>query len=56
MVLFFDTFDQLAAEVVPWLLNYFLLADINASIVLMITGRDPIERTHPDDTKRWLHI
>ena len=54
VVLFFDTFEQLAAEVVPWLLNYFLPADINASIVLMIAGRDPIERSHPDDTKRWL--
>ena len=54
VVLFFDTFEQLAAEVVPWLLNYFLPADINASIVLMIAGRDPIERSHPEDTKRWL--
>ena len=54
VILFFDTFEQLAAEVVPWLLNSFLPADINASIVLMIAGRDPIERSNPDDTKRWL--
>jgi tetratricopeptide (TPR) repeat protein len=54
VILFFDTFEQLAAEVVPWLLNTFLTADINASIVLMIAGRDPIERSYPDDTKRWL--
>jgi tetratricopeptide (TPR) repeat protein len=54
VILFFDTFEQLAAEVVPWLLNYFLAADINANIVLMIAGRDPVERSNPDDTKRWL--
>ncbi len=54
VILFFDTFEQLAAEVVPWLLNSFLPADINASIVLMIAGRDSIERSHPEDTKRWL--
>ncbi len=54
VILFFDTFEQLADEVVPWLLNYFLPADINASIVLMIAGRDPIERSISYDTKRWL--
>ena len=54
VIVFFDTFEQLAAEVVPWLLNSFLTADINASIVLMIAGRDPIERSYPVDTKRWL--
>jgi tetratricopeptide (TPR) repeat protein/GTPase SAR1 family protein len=54
VILCFDTFEQLAAEVVPWLLNSFLTADINASIVLIIAGRDPIERSYPEDTKRWL--
>ena len=54
VIMFFDTFEQLAAEAVPWLLNYFLPADISSSIVLMIAGRDPIERSISDDTKRWL--
>ena len=54
VILFFDTFEQLADEAAPWLLNYFLPADINASIVLIIAGRDPIERSIPEDTKRWL--
>ena len=54
VILIFDTFEQLAAEVVPWLLNTFLPSDINASIVLMIAGRDPIERSQPEDAKRWL--
>jgi tetratricopeptide (TPR) repeat protein len=54
VLLFFDTFEQLAAEAAPWLLNYFLPADINGNIVLVIAGRDPIERSIPDDTKRWL--
>jgi tetratricopeptide (TPR) repeat protein len=54
VILFFDTFEQLADEAVPWLLNYFLLADISSSIVLMVAGRDPIERSVPEDMKRWL--
>jgi len=54
VILVFDTFEQLATEAAPWLLNYFLPADINASIVLMIAGRDPIERSISYDTKRWL--
>ena len=54
VVLFFDTFEQLAIEAAPWLLDYFLPADIDGNIVLVIAGRDPIERTMPDDTKRWL--
>lgn len=54
VILVFDTFEQLATEVAPWLLNYFLPSDINASIVLMIAGRDPIERSISYDTKRWL--
>jgi len=54
VILFFDTFEQLAAEIAPWLLDYFLRAEIKSNIVLMIAGRDPIERSIPDDTKRWL--
>ncbi len=54
LILFFDTFEQLAAEATPWLLDYFLAADINSNIAVVIAGRDPIERSIPDDTKRWL--
>ncbi len=54
VVLFFDTFEQLAIEAAPWLLDYFLPADIDGNIVLVIAGRDPIERSIPDYTKRWL--
>ncbi len=54
VILFFDTFEQLAIEAAPWLLNYFLPADIKSNIVLVIAGRDPIERSISDDTKRWL--
>ncbi len=54
VILFFDTFDQLAPQVAPWLLDYFLEANISANVVLVIAGRDPIERSLPDDPKRWL--
>jgi tetratricopeptide (TPR) repeat protein len=55
VLLFFDTFEQLATAAVPWFLNYFLLADIKSNIVLIIAGRDPIERSSiTDNTKRWL--
>jgi tetratricopeptide (TPR) repeat protein len=54
VILICDTFEQLADEAAPWLLNYLLPAEINASIVLMIAGRDSIERSISYDTKRWL--
>ena len=54
VILFFDTFEQLAIEAAPWLLDNFLPADIDGNIVLVIAGRDPIERSMPGDTKRWL--
>jgi tetratricopeptide (TPR) repeat protein len=54
IVLFFDTFEQLAAETTPWLLDHFLDAQVSSNVVLVVTGRDPIERTSPDDPKRWL--
>jgi tetratricopeptide (TPR) repeat protein len=54
VILFFDTFEQFAAEAVPWLLDYFLEAEINKNVVLVIAGRDPIEHSTSHDTKRWL--
>jgi tetratricopeptide (TPR) repeat protein len=54
VILFFDTYEQLASEVAPWLLNYFLPADIKSNIVLVIAGRGSIERSPANDTKRWL--
>ena len=53
-ILFFDTFEQLAAECAPWLLDYFLEADVSNNVVLVIAGRDALEDTTPDDPKRWL--
>jgi hypothetical protein len=54
IILFFDTFEQLAIDVAPWLLDYFLEANINNNVVLVVAGRDPIEQSTPDDLKRWL--
>jgi hypothetical protein len=53
-LLFFDTFERLTAEATPWLLDYFLEADISANVVLVVAGRDPIERSTPVDPKSWL--
>ncbi len=54
VLLFFDTFEQLAEEAAPWLLDHFLTADISNSVVLIVAGRLPIERSLPLDPKRWL--
>jgi tetratricopeptide (TPR) repeat protein len=54
VILFFDTFEQLANEVAPWLLDHFLQANVSTNIVLVIAGRDSIERSTPNDPKRWL--
>jgi tetratricopeptide (TPR) repeat protein len=54
VLLFFDTFEQLGIETAPWLLDYFLQANISNSVVLVIAGRDSIERSTPGDPKRWL--
>jgi len=54
IVLFFDTFEQLASEATPWLLDHFLAAQVSSNVVLVVAGRDPIEHTSPDDPKRWL--
>jgi tetratricopeptide (TPR) repeat protein len=54
VILFFDTFEQVGVEAAPWLLDYFLQANISNSVVLVIAGRDSIERSTPGDPKRWL--
>ena len=54
ILLLIDTFEQLATELSPWLLNYFLEAEISDSIVLIIAGRQPIEHSTPQGPKRWL--
>jgi hypothetical protein len=54
VILFFDTFEQLATEIAPWLLNYFLQANIDTNVVLVVAGRDPIDRSIPDNPKGWL--
>jgi tetratricopeptide (TPR) repeat protein len=54
VILFFDTFEQLAAVGAPWLLDYFLQAKISNNVVLVVAGRDPIERSTSDGPKRWL--
>src|SRR5947209_8695195 len=54
IILFFDTFEQLAAEATPWLLDHFLDLPVSSNVVLVVAGRDPIEHTSPDDPKRWL--
>ncbi len=54
VILFFDTFEQLAAVATPWLLDYFLQANIRNNVVLVVAGRDPIERSTPAGPKHWL--
>ncbi|MBV8822229.1 MAG: tetratricopeptide repeat protein, partial [Ktedonobacteraceae bacterium] len=54
VILFFDTFEQLASDAVPWLLDHFLQADISPNVVLVVAGRDSIESSTFDDPKRWL--
>jgi Lon protease-like protein len=54
VMLFFDTFEQLAGEIAPWLLNYFLQTNIDTNVVLVVAGRDPIDRSIPDNPKGWL--
>jgi AAA ATPase domain len=41
VLLFFDTFEQVADEVVPWLLYTVLEMEINPNIVFIIAGRAP---------------
>src|SRR5258708_4505523 len=54
VILFFDSFEQLAAEATPWLLDDFLEASISGNVVLVMAGRTSIERATPDGPKRWL--
>jgi tetratricopeptide (TPR) repeat protein len=56
IILCFDTFEQLAPDIAPWLLDHFLEQDVSANIVLVIAGRDSIEASIPDDPKRWLPL
>ena len=53
ILLFFDTFGQLAPTISPWLLDTFLEANIDTNVVLVIAGRAPIEVSTPDGYKRW---
>jgi len=53
VLLFFDAFEQLAADVIPWLLDYFLEANINPNIVLVVAGHAPIERSSQSYQRRW---
>jgi tetratricopeptide (TPR) repeat protein len=53
ILLFFDSFEQTAIDIIPWLLDQFLEAEINNNIVLVIAGRDSLDRLTPGDAKRW---
>ena len=53
-ILFFDTFEQLAPEIVPWLLDHFLMEDVDDQVILVIAGRDSIEKSLPNMIKQWL--
>ncbi len=54
ILLFFDTFEQVADEAVPWLLHTVLEMEINPNIVFIVAGRDAIERSTADGPKQWL--
>jgi tetratricopeptide (TPR) repeat protein len=54
ILLFFDTLEQIANETVPWLLDDVLEMEISPNIVLIVAGRDSIERSGPDGPKYWL--
>ncbi len=56
IILFFDTFEQLAEQMVPWLLDHFLEADVSGRVVLVVAGRDPLEHATPHTVKRWLPL
>ncbi len=55
VILFFDTFEQLASEATPWLLDHFLEASISGNVVLVMAGRLSIERSTVNGPRRWLH-
>lgn len=54
VILFFDTFEQLAVMCAPWLLDYFLETEVSNNVILVIAGRDALEDSTPEDPKRWL--
>ena len=54
IILCFDTFELLAAEAVPWLLDHFLEADVSSNVVLVVAGRDRIDQALPSAVTRWL--
>jgi hypothetical protein len=56
ILLFFDTFEQLAPDIAPWLLDHFLELEVSSNIVLVIAGCDSIGSSLPDDPKRWLPL
>jgi hypothetical protein len=53
ILLFFDTFEKVASEVVPWLLTYFLETNENKDVVLVVAGRDPYDYSTDNAPKRW---
>jgi WD40 repeat protein/tetratricopeptide (TPR) repeat protein len=54
VILFFDTFEQLAIEAAPWMLDHFLKVNISRNVVLVVAGREPLNRSISSDPKRWL--
>src|SRR5260370_5961962 len=54
VLLFFGSFEELASEVVSWLLDYFLEAEVSQNVVLVTAGHNPLDRSFPGDPKRWL--
>ena len=53
IVLFLDTFEQLAVDIVPWLLDHFLELTLSSNVVLVIIGRDSVATSLPEERKRW---
>jgi tetratricopeptide (TPR) repeat protein len=49
VILFFDGFEPSATEAATWLLGPFLQANISNNVVLVVAGRDPIERSIPNE-------
>ena len=55
VLLVFDTFEQLESGLVPWFLDHLFVQEgrISGEIVLLVAGRNSLERTGPDH-RRWL--
>ncbi len=54
VLLFFDTFEQLAEEAAPWLLDHVFPTEISSNIVFVVAGRVSLDRSLPNDPKRWM--